>query len=581
MKQVRFDELLLSDEILQAVNEMGFEEASPIQSAAIPFLMDGRDVIGQAQTGTGKTAAFGIPAIESIDIDLNSPQVLVLCPTRELALQVSNEVHKLAKFKRGLRSLAVYGGESMDKQIRGFKKGAHIVVGTPGRVIDHIKRGTFRINNLQMIVLDEADEMLDMGFRDDIELVLDRMPESRQTVFFSATMPKQIMNLTKKYQVEPEIVKVVKKELTVDRIEQTYYEVRPGDKVEAMSRLIRVHDLQLMLAFCNTKRRVDEVAEKLQQQGFQAEGLHGDLSQAQRNRVMSKFRNGTINILVATDVAARGIDVNGVDAVFNYDLPQDTDFYVHRIGRTGRAGSYGKAFSFVYGKDKIKLREIERYTKSKLEKKMIPAGQELFEMKKNSFLEKLREEVSSDSKSRFDLEQMTEELMAQGLDEKSLISALIGMQLGAADNLQDINLKEGQGGGRRERTGARGQRGDRFERSGRRGGDRFNRGERGPRDRFKKKREGKADKSPRLKDKNMARLFVNMGHKSQIDKRDLLNAFSGEAGLGSREIGDVEVYSNFSFVEVPKHEADKVVQKMNKYPVKGQSMNVEFAKDPA
>ncbi len=363
---------------------MGFVDASPIQSEAIPHILEGRDVIGQAQTGTGKTAAFGIPALELVDVADKSTQILVLCPTRELAVQVSDEFKRLAKYKKGIHVTPIYGGDPIEKQISALKRGVHIVIGTPGRVMDHMERRTLNLQNVKMIVLDEADEMLDMGFREDIEEILQEMPEERQTIFFSATMSKPILNMTKKYQNDPVLVKVVKSELTASSIEQLYYVVKEKGKVEVMTRLIDMYNLQLMLVFCNTKKRVDELVEELQVRGYQAEGIHGDMRQQQRNNVMAKFRAGVITILVATDVAARGIDVENVDAVFNFELPLDEEYYVHRIGRTGRAGKAGKAFSFVVGRELNRLREVERYTKVKIERGVIPSYEDIIGVKKKS-----------------------------------------------------------------------------------------------------------------------------------------------------------------------------------------------------
>ena len=360
MNITKFEDLPISDEIKRSIAEIGFEEPSPIQAQSIPVILSGKDVIGQAQTGTGKTAAFSIPILEKVDPNNKHLQAIVLCPTRELAIQVSKEIRKLGKFKSGIKTLPVYGGQPIDRQIKALKSGVQVVIGTPGRVIDHINRKTLKLDDVKMVVLDEADEMLDMGFREDIELILNQTPIERQTTFFSATMPKEILELTKLYQHEPEIIKVVRKELTVPNIKQFYIETRRANKLEVLCRLIDVYNPKLSVVFCNTKRGSDELVSELQARGYFADALHGDLKQTQRDIVMDKFRQGTIDILVATDVAARGIDVDDVDMVFNYDLPQDEEYYVHRIGRTGRAGREGVSFSFVYGKEMRKMRDIER-----------------------------------------------------------------------------------------------------------------------------------------------------------------------------------------------------------------------------
>ncbi|HUR46883.1 MAG TPA: DEAD/DEAH box helicase, partial [Candidatus Saccharimonadales bacterium] len=327
-----FSELGLSEEVQKAIAKMGFEKASPIQGEAIPVLMAGRDVVGQSQTGSGKTAAFGVPAIEKVDPAQKNVQVLILCPTRELAVQVSEEIHKLSQFKKGIHALPIYGGQSYERQFFGLKQGAQIVIGTPGRVMDHMRRGTMRLDNIKMVILDEADVMLDMGFRDDIELILKDMPAERQTVFFSATMPRPIQELIRKYARNPQNVQIEQKAMTVPTVEQVYYEVDRRFKVELLTRLIDIHDLKLGIIFCNTKAMVDDLVDHLNAQGYSADRLHGDMSQGMRDRVMNKFRKSGLEFLVATDVAARGIDVDDVQVVFNYDLPYDPEDYLHRIG---------------------------------------------------------------------------------------------------------------------------------------------------------------------------------------------------------------------------------------------------------
>src|SRR5437762_1413531 len=357
-----FSELGLSAEMLKAIDKLGFEKAAPIQAEAIPVLMQGRDVVGQSQTGSGKTAAFAVPAIEKVDPDSRATQILILCPTRELAVQVSEEVHKLALFKRGVHALPVYGGQSYDRQLYGLRQGAHIVIGTPGRVMDHMRRGTLRLNSLKLVVLDEVDVMLNMGFRDDIELILQGTPAERQTVFFSATIPSPIQQLIEKYSRNPQSVRIEQKAMTVPTVEQLYYEVDRRFKIELLTRLIDIHDLKLGIIFCNTKRMVDDLVDHLNAQGYSADRLHGDMRQMMRDRVMNKFRKSGLEFLVATDVAARGIDVDDVEVVFNYDMPYDGEDYVHRIGRTGRKGRSGRAISFASGREVFQVPNIERST---------------------------------------------------------------------------------------------------------------------------------------------------------------------------------------------------------------------------
>ena len=366
MKNLNFNELMLSEGTKKALNAMGFEEATPIQSKAIPIAMQGLDVIGQAQTGTGKTCAFGIPAVELIDAKHSGVQVLVLCPTRELAIQVADEIRNLCKFHKGIKTLAIYGGQPIERQIMALKNKPQIIIGTPGRVMDHMRRRTLKLQNLKIAVLDEADEMLNMGFRDDIDAIFEEIPKQRQTMLFSATMPKGILEIADSYMKNPEHVVTLQKEITIDTIEQFYIEVREKSKLELLCRLVDVRNIKLGIVFCNMKWKVDELCSSLQARGYSAEALHGDMKQRERDRVMSKFRNGHVELLVATDVAARGIDVDGIEAVFNYDIPNDEEYYVHRIGRTGRAGKKGISYSFAFGKDLYKLRDIERYTKSKI-----------------------------------------------------------------------------------------------------------------------------------------------------------------------------------------------------------------------
>lgn len=418
-----FSELGISDELLKAIDRLGFEQASPIQAEAIPTLLAGHDVVGQSQTGSGKTAAFAIPALEKVDVHQRAVQALILCPTRELAVQVSEEIHKLAFFKRGIHALPIYGGQSYDRQIYGLKQGAQIVIGTPGRVMDHMRRGTLRLEQARFVVLDEADVMLDMGFRDDIEFILKAVPAERQTVFFSATMPRAIQELIKKYARDPRQVRIEQKAMTVPTVEQTYYEVDRRFKIELLTRLIDIHDLKLGIIFCNTKRMVDDLVDHLNAQGYSADRLHGDMSQGLRDRVMNKFRKSGLEFLVATDVAARGIDVDDVQVVFNYDLPYDVEDYVHRIGRTGRAGRSGRAISFVAGREVFQIRNIERFTNTRIHRARIPSPAEVEEARASAFLDKLRATLQSGEYKRHD--HLIELLMEEGFSSTDVASALI------------------------------------------------------------------------------------------------------------------------------------------------------------
>lgn len=404
----------IDERVLRAVQEMGFEKMSPIQEQAIPYLLAGKDIIGQAQTGTGKTAAFGIPMIQNVDTDNRGLQGIVLCPTRELAIQAAEEIRKMAKFMQGIRVLPVYGGQDITRQIKALR-GVQIVVGTPGRVMDHLRRHTIKTDDIKMVVLDEADEMLNMGFREDMETILDQIPQAHQTALFSATMPKPILEITARFQSEDAIhVKVAAKELTIPLVKQVYYRVSSKVKMEACARILEYNQPKLALIFCNTKKMVDDLTEDLKKRGYQAEGLHGDLSQNQRDTVMGRFRGGASTILIATDVAARGIDVDDVEVVINYDVPQDNEYYVHRIGRTGRAGRTGKAFTLISGREGYRIRDIERACRTKIAEQKLPGAKEVTKVR----AERILTEVCAIPEEK-DITQM-QNLVAQRLEETGL-----------------------------------------------------------------------------------------------------------------------------------------------------------------
>ena len=425
---IRALEPLLDSRILRAIDDMGFEKMSPIQEQAIPLLLNGGDIIGQAQTGTGKTAAFGIPVIQKIDPENRRLQAVILCPTRELAIQASEELRKLAKYMHAIKILPVYGGQEIGKQITALR-GAQIIVGTPGRVMDHMRRHTIKLDDVKMVVLDEADEMLNMGFREDMELILGQIPGEHQTALFSATMPQPILEITGKFQKDAKLVKVASKELTIPLVSQKYYRVKNQDKDAACVRLLEYYQPKLCLIFCNTKRKVDELAECLKQHGYQAEGLHGDMSQHQRDVSMNRFRNGSTNILIATDVAARGIDVDDVEAVINYDIPQDIEYYVHRIGRTGRAGRKGRSFTFAGGREIYRIREIERVCHTSIEEKKLPGAAKVMKAKAEKTLNQAWELKDSE-----DLELMKKYLEsrmeAEECDALELAAMLLKLSVG-------------------------------------------------------------------------------------------------------------------------------------------------------
>ncbi len=473
-------EPLLDNRIVRAIREMGFEKLSPIQEQAIPYLLQGEDIIGQAQTGTGKTAAFGIPAIQHINPDVKKLQTIILCPTRELAIQAAEELRKIAKYMHGIKVLPVYGGQDISRQIAGLR-GVQIIVGTPGRVMDHMRRRTIKLDLVNMVVLDEADEMLNMGFREDMELILGQIPGEHQTALFSATMPKPILEITDRFQNDAKLVKVAAQELTIPLVSQKFYRVKNQDKDAACVRLLEYYQPKLTLIFCNTKKKVDELSDLLKEQGFQAEGLHGDLSQAQRDAVMKRFRNGGTSILIATDVAARGIDVDDVEAVINYDIPQDIEYYVHRIGRTGRAGRKGRSFTFANSREIYKIREIERVCHTTITEKKLPGAAKVLKAKADKYLNKaweLHEHEDIELMKSFLQRKMEEE----GCDALELAAAMLKLQVGDKDEeiAADEYTKRGNRFGDRGRSG----RGDGEGRSFGRGDGRrrFGRGDRDRRD---------------------------------------------------------------------------------------------------
>ena len=425
----------IDERIIRAVEEMGFEHMTPIQEQAIPVFMSGKDVIGQAQTGTGKTAAFGIPILQKIDPEHKGLQAIILCPTRELAMQAADELRKFSKYMHGIKVLPIYGGQDIVKQIKNLKGGVQIIVGTPGRVMDHMRRHTLKMDQVHTVVLDEADEMLNMGFREDIETILKEVPEERQTGLFSATMPKPILEITKKYQKEAVFLKMTPKEVTIPLIKQAYYQVQHKDKEEVLCRLMDYYDPARALIFCNTKRMVDELTEHLKKRGYAVEGLHGDLSQHQRDTVMNLFKNGHAAVLIATDVAARGIDVDNVEAVFNYDVPEDIEYYVHRIGRTGRAGKTGRSFTLVTGREIYKVRDIERICHTKIKERKIPSAADITAKKADKILKQAEEVIANQDISR--ALQFLEERSALG-EYGALQYAAAFMKMKLGDDIEDI-----------------------------------------------------------------------------------------------------------------------------------------------
>jgi len=492
-------EEILDERIVRAVKEMGFENFSPIQSEAIPYLLEGDDIIGQAQTGTGKTAAFGIPLLQKVDPELKKLQAVILCPTRELAIQAAEELRKIAKYMHGIKILPVYGGQEISKQIIGLR-GAQVIVGTPGRVMDHMRRHTIKLDYVKMVVLDEADEMLNMGFREDMELILGEIPNEHQTALFSATMPRPILEITNQFQNNARMIKVAAKELTIPLVSQRYYKVKSRDKDAACLRLLEYYQPKLCLIFCNTKRMVDELSEVLKKAGFQAEGLHGDMSQHQRDVAMNHFRNGSTNILIATDVAARGIDVDNVEAVINYDIPQDIEYYVHRIGRTGRAGKTGRSFTFVNSRELYRIRDIERVCHTTIEEKKLPGAGKVLKAKADKYLNRaweLHEHEDIELMKSFLQRKMEEE----GCDALELAAVMLKTQVGDKGPEIEVDDNAGRSRGRfgmKKESGSRdGRRGRDGGRDGRRERDRDRDGRR-DRDRDRD-RDGRRDKEDKFR----------------------------------------------------------------------------------
>lgn len=525
MGKKQFNKLGLSNEILKAIEEMGFEEATTIQAKSIPLILSGKDVIGQSQTGTGKTAAFGLPAIDIIDTRNKNLQVLILCPTRELAIQSCGEIKKFSKYKTGIKALPIYGGQPIQRQIKALKQGVQIVIGTPGRIMDHMRRKTLKMNTVNMVVLDEADEMLDMGFRRDIESILRGVPSKRQTILFSATMSKEIIAITRRYQENPRLIKIARKQLTVPNIEQYYYEVSQIKKVELLSRLIDIYDPKLSLVFCNTKIKVDQLVRDLQFRGYLVEGLHGDMNQPARTRVMNMFKSGRIDILVATDVAARGIDIDDIEAVFNYDIPQDEEYYVHRIGRTARVGRSGRAFTFISGKrEKNQLRGIQRFTNSKIILQSIPTISDIEGNKMNKFMEEIKQVLDRGKLDEYT--RMVDELVEDGYSSNDISKALIKMILEREDRqLQSVNDSIESGA-----------------------------------------------------EPGMARLFINIGRNHKIGPKDIVGAIAGETGMKGNLIGTIDVFDKYTFVEVPAENSKDVMTIMKNAQIKGNRINIEPAK---
>ena len=556
MQKKPFAELGLSPELLKAVAQMGYEEASHIQSQAIPALLRGADVVGQSQTGSGKTAAFALPAIELVDAQLRAPQVLILCPTRELAVQVAEEVSKLAHFKPRVKEIPIYGGQSYDRQLRGLRDGAQIIIGTPGRILDHLDRGTLKMDQLKMVILDEADRMLDMGFVDDIREILKQAPKERQTVFFSATMPRPIQELIRTFTRNPVNVTIEAQALTLPDIEQVYYEVDRRSKLDVLCRLIDLHDHKFGIIFCATKMMVDELTEHLIARGYGADKMHGDMTQAMRERVIAKFRKRGIEFLVATDVAARGLDVDDIEVVVNYDLPHDGDDYIHRIGRTGRAGRSGKAITLVSGRELYKMQNIIRFTKAKIRRERPPSEDEVEEKRASAFYDSLRQTLAEGKYERQDA--LIGRLLDQGYAATDVASALI--HLFSPEPAAPIREERPE---RFKREPSH----DRFEkpRQAREHSDR-------PRS-----SEGTGLKADRTSgevshEPGMTRITLGVGREHGIQPGDIVGVIVGMTKLPKETVGVIRLQSKQAFVDVKDENAELIVSKLHGITFKGRKL---------
>ena len=522
---ITFRDFPLSEAIQRAVAEVGYTEPTPIQAQSIPLILEGKDVIGRSHTGTGKTAAFGLPAIEMIDPDLEGVQVLALCPTRELAMQAADEVEKFARYKKGVKVVAVYGGASMEKQIFQLKKGANFVIGTPGRIMDHLRRRTLRLGSLRMVILDEADEMLNMGFREDIETILAQAPEERQTVLFSATMPQPILDITREYQKDPVMVAIgSERSRTAENIEQFYFDCPMGRKMDVLNLLLAKYDPKLSVVFCNTKKMVDELSEYLTNAGYQAVGIHGDMRQSARTQVMASFKSHRTRILIATDVAARGIDVENVDAVFNFDIPQDIEFYVHRIGRTARAGKEGKAYTLISGRRQFyQLRDIMASTGAKIVQAEIPSASEIYESRLSQFAASLAESLAQPLPEG---EAMLHRLTGMGLTAEQVAEAALERLLaGQRKALPEVQVVSRRGESRNgKQTG----------------------------------------------------VVLSIGRRQRIAPNFILGAIADATGIPGKQVGKIDIYDDYPVVQLGAEDARLTAETMATCRINGHKTEVRL-----
>lgn len=550
-----FADLGLPDVLLSAVLDMGFESPSPIQAKTIPLALEGKDLIGLSQTGSGKTAAFALPTLAGIDAHLAEPQALIVCPTRELAVQVCEEVFRLGCKIKGLRALPVYGGAPIDRQLKGLRKGAHIVVGTPGRLLDHLKRRSFDPRNIKTVILDEADRMLDMGFQEEMEELLAALPQDRQTMFFSATMNRRVSRLIDNFGKKPETIEIERKSLTVDAIDQSCYEVRQRSKVEVLSRLLDIDPPRLALVFCNTKRLVDEVTEGLLARGYAADRLHGDMTQQMRERVLARFRESTIEVLIATDVAARGLDVDDIDLVVNYEIPHDPEDYVHRIGRTGRAGRSGRAVSFVFGRDIYRLQTIEKYTRQSIRRERVPSQEQVEGKRADKLFQTIQERLESGKLG--DYQSYLDRLLEQGHTATDIANAAFTL-------LRESTTREGEFiaedkqkeafANEKQRSSWRDEKRDRKERP---------------------ERERKS-RPERNNSKGMACLFMNIGKAQHIKPGDIAGMIYRECKVPDGSLGKITIFPKHTLVDVSEEVSGDVINGLKNAKIRGRSFKVDL-----
>lgn len=572
---MKFEQLGLKPDIQQALDKMGFEEPTPVQEQAIPFLLnENKDLVANAQTGTGKTAAFGLPILEQIDTESNDIQALILSPTRELALQIGKDMETFAKFMPRLKVIPVYGGASIEVQINALKRGGQIVVGTPGRMLDLIKRRRLKVDRIKWLVLDEADEMLSMGFKEELDAILSNTPKEKQTMLFSATMPRGIANIARNYMGDYKEITVGTRNSGAENVEHVYYQVAARDKYAALKRLADIHPGIYGIVFCRTRMETKDVADKLMADGYNADALHGDLSQDQRDKVMGRFRKKNLQILVATDVAARGLDVDKLSHVINYSLPDDNEIYIHRSGRTGRAGEKGISISLIHSRERGKLRDMERKIGKEFERKQIPSGAEICNVRLFNLVEKVEKiEVNTDQIGQF-LPAIYEKL--ENLSREELIQHFVSYEFNSFlkyyKNAPDLNIKGN------DRDDGRGRRDGRDR--DRRGRDR----DRGDRDRGDRRsnRDGRTSdgyqKDSRRNKMDMARFHINIGSKDKLNPGRLMGIINKNPKLSAVEIGDIEILKKFSFFEVDKAKSNEILEHFNNQDFQGVELKVELTK---